>query len=232
MALAAGETKTIEYFASSTEPGDFTFEPANVVWKDSGETYTMQSNLIEGIFHVSGSRVLLQKDISSSYMVVGETIDVVLKVTNDGDRDIDISFREDIPDELSYASGDSEWKGTLKAGTTKEFTYTVKAERAGEYYLPETELSLTDEDGRKDSVISDELFLYIDDEATEIEENYEDTYNQIDASATYSGDTAVADPDITRTEAIGFMVSSFASLFVIIAIVPTFAYLFISRVYK
>ncbi|TQD26993.1 hypothetical protein [Methanolobus vulcani] len=232
MALAAGETKTINYFASSTEPGDFTFEPATVVWKDSGETYTMQSNQIEGIFHVSGSRVILQKEISSSYMVVGETIDVILKVTNDGDRDIDISFREDISDELSYVSGDSEWKGTLKAGTTKEFTYTVKAERAGEYYLPETELSLTDEDGRKDNVVSDELFLYIDDEATEIEENYEDTYNQIDASATYSGDTSVADPDITRTEAIGFMVSSFASLFVIIAIVPTFAYLFISRVYK
>ncbi len=233
MVLAAEETKSIGYFASSTEPGDFTFGPATVVWKDNGETYTMQSNQIEGTFHVSGSRVLLQKEISSSYMVVGETIDITLKVINEGDRDMDISFREDLPDELSYVSGENEWHGTLIANGSKEFTYTVRAESAGEYYLPETELSLTDENDKKDSVVSDELFLYIDNEATEAgEDSYEGTYNQIDASATYSDDTSVEDPDITRAEAIGFMVSSFASLFVIIAIVPTFAYLFISRVYK
>ncbi len=233
MALSAGETKSIGYFASSTEPGDFTFEPATVVWKDSGETFTMQSNSIEGTFHVSGSKVMLQKEITSSYMVVGETIDVILKVTNDGDEDISISFREDIPDELSYVVGEREWHGTMAAGATKEFTYTVKAERAGEYYLPETELSLTDENDRKDSVVSDELFLYIDDAPAEAEdEYYEETYNQVDASSSYPADTSVADPDITGVEVMKFLVSTFVSLFTIIAIVPTFAYLFISRVYK
>ena len=233
MALSAGETKSIGYFASSTEPGDFTFEPATVVWKDSGETYTMQSNSIEGTFHVSGSKVMLQKEITSSYMVVGETIDVILKVTNDGDEDISISFREDIPDELSYVVGEREWHGTMAAGAAKQFTYTVKAERAGEYYLPETELSLTDENDRKDSVVSDELFLYIDDAPAEAEdEYYEEAYNQIDASASYPADTSVADPDITGVEVMKFLVSTFVSLFTIIAIVPTFAYLFISRVYK
>lgn len=233
MVLAAGETKTIGYFASSTEPGNFTFEPATVAWKDSGETYTMQSNPIEETFHVSGSRVILQKEISSSYMVVGETIDIILKVTNEGDRDIDISFRETIPDELSYVVGEREWHGTLAAGTTKEFRYTVKAERAGEYYLPETELSLTDENGKKENMVSDELFLYIDDAPTEVDDQYyEQTYNQLDASASYPSDTSVADPDITSIEVMKFLVSSFVSLLALIAIVPTFAYLFISRVYK
>ncbi|WMW23916.1 hypothetical protein RE474_07330 [Methanolobus sediminis] len=233
MALSAGETKSIGYFTSSTEPGDFTFEPATVVWKDSGETYTMQSNVIDGTFHVSGSRVILQKEISSSYMVVGETIDVTLKVTNQGDKDIDISFREDIPDELSYVNGESEWQGTLEAGTTNEFTYIVKAERSGEYYLPETELSLTDENDKKDNVVSDELFLFIDDVPVDADNQYyEQTYNQLDASASYPGDTSVADPDITSVDVMKFLVSSFASLLAIIAIVPTFAYLFISRVYK
>jgi hypothetical protein len=233
MVLAAGETKTIGYFASSTEPGNFTFEPATVAWKDSGETYTMQSNPIEETFHVSGSRVILQKEISSSYMVVGETIDVILKITNEGDRDMDISFRETIPDELSYVVGEREWHGTLAAGTTKEFRYTVKAERAGEYYLPETDLSLTDENGKKENMVSDELFLYIDDAPTEVDDQYyEQTYNQLDASASYPSDTSVADPDITSIEVMKFLVSSFASLLALIAIVPTFAYLFISRVYK
>ncbi|MDK2937971.1 MAG: hypothetical protein PWQ51_135 [Methanolobus sp.] len=233
MALNAGETKSIGYFASSTEPGDFTFEPATVVWKDSGETYSMQSNPIEGTFHVSGSKVMLQKEITSSYMVVGETIDVILKVTNDGDKDIDISFREDMPDELTYVVGERQWHGTLAAGDVKEFTYTVKAERAGEYYLPETELSITDENDKKDNVVSDELFLFIDDIPAEVEEeSYEETYNQVDASSAYSSDTTVADPDITSVEIMKFLVSSFATLFTVIAIVPTFAYLFISRVYK
>jgi Translocon-associated protein beta (TRAPB). len=233
MVLAAGETKTIGYFASSTEPGNFTIEPATVAWKDSGETYTMQSNPIEETFHVSGSRVILQKEISSSYMVVGETIDVILKITNEGDRDMDISFRETIPDELSYVVGEREWHGTLAAGTTKEFRYTVKAERAGEYYLPETELCLTDENGKKENMVSDELFLYIDDAPTEVDDQYyEQTYNQLDASASYPSDTSVADPDITSIEVMKFLVSSFASLLALIAIVPTFAYLFISRVYK
>jgi hypothetical protein len=166
-------------------------------------------------------------------MVVGETIDVILKVTNDGDKDIDISFREDMPDELTYVVGERQWHGTLAAGTVKEFTYTVKAERAGEYYLPETELSITDENDKKDNIVSDELFLFIDDIPTEVEEEaYEETYNQVDATAAYSSDTTVADPDITSVEIMKFLVSSFATLFTVIAIVPTFAYLFISRVYK
>ena len=233
MALDAGETKSIEYFASSTEPGDFTFEPATVAWKDEGKTYTMQSNQIAGIFHVSGSKVMLLKELSSSYMVEGEEIDIIIRITNDGDRDIDASFRETIPDELSYVIGDSEWHGTLGAGGKKELVYTVRGELPGEYYLPGTELSLTDENGKKDSVTSDELFLYIDDEATEIEEyNYEETYNQVDASATYSQETSVERPEATEVEVMKFLVTSFASLLTIIAIVPTFAYLFISRIYK
>lgn len=233
MVIGAGETKSIQYFASSTEPGDFTFEPATIVWKDNGETYKMQSNQIEGTFHVSGSKVVLQKELSSSYMLVGEVIDISLKITNDGDRDIDISFRETIPDGLSYVNGENEWEGRLVAGKAREFTYTVKAETSGEYYLPETEVSLSDEKGKKDSVVSDQLFLFIDDEITEIEEEaYEETYNQVDASASYSDNKQIADPEITKTEAAGFLLSSFATLFCIIAIVPTFAYLFISRVYK
>ena len=144
------------------------------------------------------------------------------------------SFRENIPDELTFIEGDSKWDGTLEAGDTREFTYSVRAERAGEYYLPETELSITDEDGKKENVASAGPFLYIDDALVEydvsVEENsYDEPY---DSSFENSDETAIKESQITRIEAAGFLTSSFISLFLLIAAVPAFAYLYISRRYK
>ncbi|MEZ5334428.1 MAG: hypothetical protein R2741_03885 [Methanolobus sp.] len=111
VAIGPGETQTIVYFASPTEPGDFSFVPATVLWNDGGETYSLVSNEIDGNFHVSGSKVVLTKELSSSYMLVGEEITVTIRVSNDGDKDIEASFQEKIPEELSLVSGVSTWNG-------------------------------------------------------------------------------------------------------------------------
>lgn len=229
--LDAGETRTIEYFASPTEPGDFTFTPATVVWKDDGETYTLVSEEINQTFHVSGSKVVLTKKISSSYMFVGEDITVQLIVSNDGDRTIEASFKENIPEQLVLTEGEDQWQGTLEAGERKEFSYAVRAESSAEIYIPGAELSYTDKNGRKDKATTDEIFLYIDEAIPDDETYFEDSYSE--KNTEYVSKPANAEQtEITRLGAAGFLLSSFVSLFAILALVPSFAYLYISRIYK
>ncbi len=231
--LDARSTKTIEYFVSPTEPGDFAFMPATVIWKDRGETYTLESERIDTLFHVSGSKVIVEKELSSSYMLVGEEINVTVTLINEGDSSFEVSFKESIPDELSFIEGDHMWAGTLRAGETRNFTYVVRAQRAGEYYLPVTELSTTDKEGKKESTVSAEPFLYIDDALVEDDLHIEQSsYDETDSSFENSDETAITQSEITRVEAAGFLVSSFLSLFLLIAVVPGFIYLYISREYK
>ncbi|WMW21843.1 hypothetical protein RE476_10750 [Methanolobus mangrovi] len=232
--LDAGSTETIEYFVSPTEPGDFKFMPATVAWKDGGETYILESETIDQPFHVSGSKVTVEKELSSSYMLVDEEIDIVIRISNEGDNMFKVSFMENIPDELTFIEGDSKWDGTLEPGDTREFTYSVHAERAGEYYLPQTELSITDENGKKESIVSAEPFLYIDDAIVENDDYIEESsYNELyDNSFENGEETAITDSGITRMEAAGFLTSSFIGLFLLIAAVPAFAYLYIIRIYK
>ncbi|WP_319508838.1 hypothetical protein [uncultured Methanolobus sp.] len=233
--LDSGTTEAIEYFVSPTEPGDFKFMPATVAWKDGGETYTLESETIDQTFHVSGSKVTVEKELSSSYMLAGEEIDIIIVIINEGDSTFKASFRESIPDELTFIEGDSEWDGTLEAGEKLEFTYSVRAERAGEYYLPQTELSITDEEGKKESIVSAEPFLYIDDALVEYDDYIEESsYNELYDNSFENNDetTITTEAGITRVEAAGFLTSSFISLFLLIAAVPAFAYLYIIRVYK
>ncbi len=235
MLLDAGSNETIEYFVSPTEPGDFKFMPAAVAWKDGGETYTLESETIDQTFHVSGSKVTVEKKLSSSYMLAGEEIDIIIVISNEGDSNFKALFRESIPDEVTFIEGDSEWDGTLEAGEKLEFTYIVRAERAGEYYLPQTELSITDEEGKKESIVSAEPFLYIDDALVEYDDHIEEgSYNELyDNSFENSDETTITtEAGITRVEAAGFLTSSFISLFLLIAAIPAFAYLYIIRVYK
>ncbi|SFM48909.1 COG1361 family protein [Methanolobus profundi] len=232
LSLDAGETKTIEYFASPTEPGDFTFTPATVVWKDGGETYTLTSEEIDQTFHVSGSKVVLTKRISSSYMLIGEEITVQIIASNDGDRTIDASFQETIPEELAFVKGDDNWQGTLEAGESREFSYTLRAQSAGEIYIPGTELSYTNENDRKDKATTDEIFLYIDEPLPGDDEVYfEESYAE--ENIDYTPVSHTTEPvEMTGVGAAGFLASSFIGLFVIIALVPAFAYLYIIRIYK
>lgn len=226
-------SRTIEYFASPTEPGDFTFGPASVIWKHEGKTYTLESEAITRTFHVSGSKVVVKKELSSSYMLAGENISVLIRIINDGDRDIEASFEDNIPDKLTYIDGKKEWRGYMEAGETKEFSYTLRAEKPGELYLPATELSINDEKGHMDISVSDEPFLYIDDPLVESDTYYEeDSYSEVDITPETGYETSAEGTEITKTQAAGFLVSSFATLFILIAIVPAFAYLFIIRVYK
>ncbi|WP_094227135.1 hypothetical protein [Methanolobus psychrotolerans] len=232
--LDAGATKTIEYFASPAEPGDFTFMPAEVVWKDGGETYSLESEEIIQTFRVSGSKVIVEKEVSSSYMLVGEEIVINIRIINEGDKSLEASFMESIPDELTYVEGKDSWKGTLETYQVREFSYVVRAERAGEYYLPETELSITDENGIKKNSVSGTPFLYIDD-ALVVDDSYFEDNSYIEANdvfyETYD-ENPTTQSQITRFEAAGFLASSFTTLFLLIAIVPAFIYLYIIRVYK
>lgn len=230
IAIESGQTQTIEYFASPTEPGNFTFGPASVTWNDNGKTYTLETAEINQSFHVSGSKLAVTKKLSSSYMLLGEENTVNLRISNEGDRDVEISFQEELPEELSFVNGVNSWNGELEAGQSMDFNYNVKAEETGELYLPAAEISFVDENGRKQSVESDEEFLYIDQPAGQDNTSYSGTDTTGNTQADVYDSTM--QNQMTGVETAGFLTSSFILLFCLIGIVPSFAYLYIIRIYK
>lgn len=231
--LEPGSTTTIEYSTSPTEPGKFTFLPATVVWKDNGQTYALESEINDRTFHVRGPDIQVEKELSSSYMLVGDEISITVKISNNGNRDLKVSFRDRIPHVLTLIEGDAEWEGTIEAVTTKEFSYVVRAERTGEYYLPETEIIYEDGNERMGRVASYEAFLYIDEAISEEEAYIEGKRYVYDIEPFVSHpETTDENAQITRIQAAGFLASSFVVLFSLIALVPVFAYLYITRIYK
>ncbi|MDW7731357.1 MAG: hypothetical protein SCH66_02885 [Methanolobus sp.] len=230
-----GSVKRITYYAKPTTPGNFTFPNTVAQWKDNGETYTTESDPIDVVFLIHGSKITVEKYLSPNYALPGEEIDVTISVVNAGNREVDAILSDDIPEQFSLVSGKNNWEGTLDAGESKEISYTLVTEETGQLRLPSATVDFTDENGQQGSSTSEEPVLYVDDDMTvndRPEESYEEITYEEDAVTYTEPAPESVNPQLGRVEAAGFMVSSFITLFCILAIIPTIAYLYMNRIYK
>jgi hypothetical protein len=230
--LDAGAAKEITYNAKPTESGSFTFGPAVAQWEDGGEIYTVDSEPITEIFRVRGSKVIVEKSIASGYLYDGEMTEIVVTATNAGTGKVSMILTDRVPEELSLMSGQVTWEGELEAGASQKISYVVKAEDIGTVRLPAAGADCTDEEGKHYTAVSDTPVVYIDNALSE-------EHSQASSSAlsdqAYAQTGQIPDPgnaELTRTEAAGFMLSAFITLFSLLAIIPAIMYLFIRGVYK
>ncbi|WP_406656138.1 hypothetical protein V7O62_09770 [Methanolobus sp. ZRKC2] len=233
--VEAGSSKEITYYAKPTIPGNFTFESTVAQWKDSGKTYTINSNPVEEVFQVHGSRVTVEKYLSPNYALPGEEIEVTINMVNIGDREVEVLLSDNIPEQFTQVSGKNNWEGELDAGESKEMKYILVTEDTGKLKLPSATIDFIDEKGQRGSSFSEEPVFYVDDmtgsEYPEESPYEETTYKETQVVHTDPG-LDFQKPEISRVEAAGFMASSFVTLFCLLSILPVIAYLYINRIYK
>ncbi len=234
LVIDAGGSRTIEYIARPTEQGKFHITPAKVMWNDRGKTYSLESKADNEAFFVKGPEITIEKELSSSYVLAGEKTDITIFVRNQGDRHHDITVRDSLPAELAFAEGMNEWHGSIKVGEKKELRYALIADEAGQYHLPGAEITLKEKDGAEYTEVSNSLFLYVE-ELLAYEKDHTGNDNSVQDRDHLEGhDTSdLQDGNgFTSIRAAGFLVSSFVVIFLFVAIVPTFIYLYIKTQYK
>jgi hypothetical protein len=233
--VEADSVRKIEYLAKPTFPGKFTFEQAVVQWKDDGNTYTVESGPVEGEYLIHGSRIVVEKYVSPNYALPGEEVEVTVNIINAGSRKVEAILSDSVPGQFTMISGSNAWEGSLDAGESEDINYVLVTEATGKLDLGAAKVDYTDEQDQSGSSSSEKTVLYVDDMTESIipEETAETVqeYGQ-DTEIHDDADTADAKPEVGRVEAAGFMVSSFITLFCILAIIPAIAYLYINRVYK
>ncbi|WP_406660217.1 hypothetical protein V7O66_10215 [Methanolobus sp. ZRKC3] len=227
--------KTIKYYVKPTKPGNFTFVNAIAQWQHEGETYSVETDAIDESFQIHGLKVTAEKNIVSNYLYPGDETEVIISIRNTGDRQVDVSMSDVIPNDLELVSGQTRWKGELKAGDSKEITYTIMAVKVGESYLPAASVEFTDDNERRGTTSSGTPILYVDDAPLVID--YEQYVEEEEEEYYQKSEEIISTPEpvnseITRFGAAVFMVYSFVVLFCVIAIVPATAYLYISRKYN
>ncbi|TGC08159.1 COG1470 family protein [Methanolobus halotolerans] len=232
--VEAGTLKEIKYYAKPTTPGSFTFTNAVVQWKDNGETCTIQSDPIEEVFQIHGSKVTVEKYLSPGYALPGEEIKVTINIVNTGSREVEAVLSDNIPEQFSLVSGKNDWKGSLGPGELKEISYTVTTEHTGKLELPAATVDFINKKDQPGSSTSEDPVLYVDDMTGNARpgeneekiryEEYPETYTEQESGPEY--------PAPGRVEAAGFMMSSFIALFCMLALIPATVYLYINRMYK
>lgn len=222
--------KTINYHVKPTLPGNFTFGAATAQWNYRGETYSISSSPSHESYQVHGLKATVEKSIVSNYLYPGDETKVIVRITNTGDKQIDVSLSDDMAPELMLVSGKTSWKGKISSGESKDITYTIMAQEIGDFYLPAANIEFTDDNDRRGTSSSGTPIIYVDNalpaidyqEYIEGEEYYQESEDTFE--------DAIPDrTEITRFGAVWFLTYSFTVLFFIIAIVPATAYLFINR---
>jgi hypothetical protein len=222
--------KTINYHVKPTLPGNFTFGIATAQWKYEGETYNEYTELNEESFQVHGLKATVEKNVVSNYLYPGDETEVIIKITNTGDRQIDVSMSDDMAPELELVSGKTSWNGKIAAGGSKEITYTILALDVGDIYLPAASIEFTDENDKRGTSISGTPILYVDNALPIIDyEEYMGNEEYYQESQSQVANPVSEKAEVSRFTTLWFLTYSFIVLFLIVAIVPGVAYLFINR---
>ncbi len=222
--------KTITYHVKPTVPGNFTFGTATAQWNYKGDTYRVSTGLDNEVYQVHGLKATVEKSIVSNYLYPGDRTEVIVKVTNTGDRQIEVSLSDEISPELELVSGGTSWRGNIAPGRSEEITYVIQAQKIGDFYLPEAHIEFTDEDDKRGTSDSGTPVIYVDNALPVVEyEEYIDAeeYHYEDEGIIEENDAEMT--ELTRSGAVWFLTYSFVCILLLIAIVPTGAYLYINR---
>lgn len=156
--VGSESTKAFTYKVMPRETGTVSMPnpQANFTWREPGvasSALTVEKVVIgSGTTH--GPLVVVEKTISPSTLEENETATVTIEVRNEGDRTAQVSLNDAEPDSVEPLGPVPSMSRLLKSGESFEETYEVKATRAGEFELPEAEVTYADIVGTEWQVFS------------------------------------------------------------------------------
>lgn len=217
-------TNEVTYIVTPNFPGNFTLGNAVATWEDNGDLYEVTSAAPEIL--VNGSCVMPDKTVSSRYAMEGVIITVALQVSNIGDSEVEFHVHDDLPTEADLVSGNLQWSGKLAPGEAALQSYDIMFTEAGEYTLPEFKMEYTDMQMKEMTVYSNPVEMYVDRKVAS------EDFDEYGADRITSVANGQQPRELTKTQAAGFLVSSFLSLLCIVALIPIAVLFLLRKVYN
>ena len=117
LSLGAKNNTTIVYSVLPTQPGLFTLDGTDV----SFDGVTITSNEVQLLVH--GPLISIEKRLVK---LDGDLATIEVEITNRGDLDADLIFRDKLPLDSELLSGGTIWADVLQAGESVTMEYTIR----------------------------------------------------------------------------------------------------------
>ncbi|ADE36768.1 BatD family protein [Methanohalophilus mahii] len=184
ISLEAGETiKLFEYSLKPTKSGEFKAPATIASFKaPNGKTYEYESN--EPEIEINGPVISVTQSTDSLTVRPSDEVKISVKVSNKGNRDASVNAVSEIPEDVTFVSGETSLDQVIPKGESKSYNYIVRAENDGNFTVPAVKASFIDMENYKGERVSNTLQFNVTDTSTRDTAN--DTSNKADSQT--SGD--------------------------------------------
>jgi len=135
--LHSGETRTFNYDLKAMKPGTGLILPgAQAEYNLGNKTHTIRSE--RPVIDVMGPFIEVKKNAYPSTADLGKEIVVSTEFNNTGNRKVEVSFQDSIPDGLSLVWGNTGGSFILPPGEKQTLQYCLRSLKASEFSIPTT----------------------------------------------------------------------------------------------
>jgi len=184
LSLQAGETiKIFEYSLKPTKSGEFKAPATIASFKaPNGKTYEYESN--EPEIEINGPVISVTQSTDSLTVRPSDEVKVSVKVSNKGNRDASVNAASEIPEDVTFVSGETGLNQVIPKGESKSYSYIIRAGNDGNFTVPAVKASFIDMENYKGKRVSNTLQFNVTNISTQ--DVATDTSNKADSQA--SGD--------------------------------------------
>jgi hypothetical protein len=157
ISLEAGETiKLFEYSMKPTKSGEFTAPATIASFKaPNGKTYEYESN--EPDIEINGPVISVSQSTDSLTVRSSDEVKVSVKVSNKGNRDASVNAVSEIPEDVTFVSGETSLDQVIPKGKSKNYNYIIRAENDGNFTVPAVRATFIDMENYKGERVSNTL---------------------------------------------------------------------------
>jgi hypothetical protein len=185
ISLEAGETiKLFEYSLKPTKSGEFKAPATIASFKaPNGKTYEYESNQPE--IQIDGPVITVTQSTASSTIRPSDEVKVTVKVSNKGNKDASVNAVSEIPEDVTFVSGETGLDQVIPKGKSKSYNYIVRAENDGNFTVPAVRVSFIDMENYKGERVSNILQFNVTNTSTQ--DTATDTSNKDDSQTSDDG---------------------------------------------
>ncbi|WP_129599125.1 BatD family protein [Methanohalophilus profundi] len=167
ISLEAGETiKLFEYSLKPTRSGEFTAPATVASFKaPNGKTYEYDSN--EPEIEINGPVISVTQSTESLTVRPSDEVKVSVKVSNKGNRDASVNAISEIPEDVTFVSGETGLDQVIPNDESKSYNYIIRAGNDGNFTVPAVRVSFIDMENYKGERVSNILQVNVTNTSTQ-----------------------------------------------------------------
>lgn len=136
------EKKTLDFSVKALRPGKYNVSGAVINVEYNGRTYSKELNNSNLTIH--GPFILIDKLVSANSVNQGDTVNVTLDISNEGDRAAHIQVSDQLPLGSVLVAGKTDLSQVLRANESVSLEYSIKMTRTGAITVPAGQADFVD----------------------------------------------------------------------------------------